>query len=45
MNISMQDDKPKKLLVMRLIEGPIKKDIILYPEQMPMKFGRTNGSN
>ena len=30
--ISAHGDQPRKLLVMKLIDGPTKKDIILYPE-------------
>jgi len=31
-NISATGDQAKKLLVMKLIDGPIKKEIILHPE-------------
>lgn len=44
-NISAAGDKPKKMLVMKLIDGPIKKEIILHPEQMPITFGRSSANS
>ena len=40
LNISANKDQPKKLLILKLIDGPIKKNIVLHPEQMPITFGR-----
>lgn len=40
LNIQTNGDQPKKLLVMKLTDGPIQKEILLHPEQLPIVFGR-----
>lgn len=45
MNISQNGNQARKLLVMKLIDGPIKRDITLDPEQLPIIFGRTPPDN
>jgi len=40
-NISANGEQPRKLLIMKLIDGPIKREITLHPEQLPIIFGRT----
>jgi hypothetical protein len=38
-NLNM-DGTAKKMLVMRFIEGPINRQIVLDPDQMPIVFGQ-----
>lgn len=39
-HINLQSNSPpKKMLVMRFVHGPINREILLDPDQMPIVFG------
>ena len=41
-NLSSSAGQAKKLLVMKMVNGPMKREILLDPDHMPIVFGRAD---